>query len=150
MVQSVKSVSEVVAESFIPGVDDFFVGFAIPTHLDTDVRVGVAVVEVATFVRLEQLDEHLFVEPGRSRNIRAFLIALELELGLFWIVILYELDDEIWSFLQPLHIEGNFGSNHVFGVLILLTGIDIGVVFRTAIAGRNHHAFSRLCLNVVQ
>ena len=47
-VQEISSSMEV-AESFVPGIDHFFVGFVVMADLDADVGIRVAIIEVAAF-----------------------------------------------------------------------------------------------------
>ncbi len=62
----------------IPGVGDPFVEVGIVSDLDADVWEGVAVVEVASFLFLEELDEDLFVEPGLYGDVGvAFFVPVE-------------------------------------------------------------------------
>ncbi len=73
----------VAIEGLGPAADDLFSQLPVEADLRGNVRVRMAVVEIPALRLLVELDQHLFVEPGRGRDVEHPLLQpLELAVGL--------------------------------------------------------------------
>lgn len=147
----------VVAVGFIPGIVDPLIGIAIVAHLNADVGIGVAIVEIASFLLLKEFYENLFVMPWRGGDIGiAFFVALKKIVflafiaGIFLIEVLDVFYDFLRLFFHALHIKGHFSADHMFGILIFRRRIGVGVVFGTAMSASDDEALTCLGLDVVE
>lgn len=143
---------------FVPCVDDAFFFIFVEADLDGDVGVGVTVVEVAAFFFGEEFDEDFFIHPGFGEGVGViFFVALEFGVFLLVLVggrfgeeVLEVFNDQFRVVFHALDVEGNFGADGVFGVLILWGGVDVGVVFGAAMAAGDDDFFVGFVLEVVE
>src|SRR5262249_22669517 len=70
----------VAVSGILPVVNDFFVCFLVPPHLDVDVRIGVVVVVIASFIFPIDFGENFFVVP-RFGTYQGIFFVISLELG---------------------------------------------------------------------
>lgn len=148
----------VTAVCFVPGVNDALVALPVIAHLDADIRIRVAVVEIAPLLFVEQLDEHLLVVPGRRGHVgvalfiaqKLLIVFLPLINRLALEVVLDELDGGLRLVFHALHIKGHFGADHVLGAAVFGRGVHVAVVLGTAVSRGDDDALVQPGLDVIE
>ena len=146
--------SQIVFVGVVPVVEDAAFFLLVVADLDGDVGVGVAVVEVAAFVGLEELDEDFTVVPGGRRDIGVdFVVALKGGVEGICVLALVVLVDEVDNFLRavfkPLHIEGDLGADHMLGIEVRFGRVGVGVVLGAAVAAGDDNFLAGLRLYII-
>jgi hypothetical protein len=142
---------------FFPIEEDPFVFAPVPSNLNGEVGVWVAIVGVPTLAFLVKFDKNFFVEPGLGgkASVRP-IIPLEVGplslrfVGWMFLVVLHQKGDDFQRLIfHPLDIKIDFGADLMLGRFCLFGGVDVGVVGRTPMTAADDHPLARLFLEVI-
>lgn len=139
-----------------PLVNHPLLRLAIVANLQSDIRMGMAVVAVAPFVFLVYPDKNFFIHPRLDRGV-GLVVAFEFhELAVVFKQrgLLVVLHDESGDFqgpvLHPLDIEIGFGPDLVLGGAIFRRRVCIRVMGRASMAAGHHNPLARLFLDIIK
>jgi hypothetical protein len=126
--------------------------------LDAKVWIGVLVIPVPPLVALVDLDEYLLVHPGLDgyAGVR-LVVALELEIlllvlvkGGLLIVLHQKTGDLLGAVLHPLNVKVYLCPYLMLRGPVLLGGVGIEIVSRTAVATGDDHPLTSPLLDEIE